>query len=180
MVRLIHKMWMINNFKFFWTTPSYTIIFRLFWNISFVHKKAHLYYGFVANEKFRRKEISLYFANFSQNFALFSRKWLKRKYFAKTISIEAVFCLFWWIFAFFFHEIYLLLISQNFHIFSHLFCEVFSFFISWKFRIFSRYRVKRNFAEEAKEMRQFFLFGANLNLYPCMDRLVPYTYRVWC
>ena len=158
MVRLIHKMWMINNFKFFWTTPSYTIIFRLFWNISFVHKKAHLYYGFVANEKFRRKEISLYFANFSQNFAYFSRKWLKRKYFAKTIGIEAVFCLFWWIFAFFFHEIYLLLISQNFHIFFAFFLRSFLIFYFVEISHFFTIQSKAKFCGRSKRNATIFSF----------------------
>ena len=101
-------------------------------------------------------EISNYFRRMNEaknakkkrNFAKKSRKFrIFANFFRENHGFEAVFCCFWWIFAFF--------ISDFFNEMFAFFSWNFSISYSAKFCIFSRKRLKRNFA------KRFFLIAAN-------------------
>ena len=124
--------------------------------------------GFAENETFREKlrKFSSVFCKLAK-FRIISGEWMKRKtrkrneisrrnhanfaflrfFFREDHGVEAVFCCFWWIFAFF--------ISDFFNEMFAFFSWNFSISYSAKFCIFSRKRLKRNFA------KRFFLIAAN-------------------
>ena len=96
-----------------------------------------------------------YFAFFREIFHLFAK--MNEAKNAKTVYVEAVFCLLWWFFA----KILIVYFqlrncSQSFRfLFSRNFCIIFFVKFSIFFCIFSRTRLKRNFEKKAK---LFFLF----------------------